>query len=332
MNWWNKLMSIDYEFFPIYEEQMESEEFQKLSPIKKCYYWLIQSMANKTGEFYFSDTNFAAALGCSFETITKYRRVFVNKGWIEIVPGKKDKQGRMLATVYTSVKWSKTPKQGEGLRFCPFQRYALEMLLNNKVSIPTVTVYVILNYWRFFHESDDVDFFITKSQLKKLSGIQSSKKVESCIEELYKSFIFEKGRHLFKYEDDYHRYKFSMWSVPADPTNDINNRDIQKNFWEYVFSKGKELQKSKQATLQEKQLIHSKKVLEYFIKKYKSSYGNIPSPFEVQVKQLAELTNKFGAQHLHMEIDKFFAAEKIAGIAPSSRKTLRIFIEVFLEV
>lgn len=317
-------MSINYEFFPIFEEQIECTEFQKLSSIKKCFYWLIQSWANKNGEFYLSDTNFAAAINCSYDTITKARREFVKAGWIEIVPGKKDKYGRGLATIYKKVKWSKTPQQGEGLRFCPFQRYALEMLLNKKISIPSVIVYVILNYWKFFHESDDEDFFITKSQLKKLSGIQSLTKIESCIEDLYTSFKFNNGSHLFEYENQYHRYKFWEWSVPADPSNDLTNRDIQKKFWENVFSKGQELQKSKQAT-------PSKKVLEYFIKKYKNAYGNIPSPSEFQVKQLAQLTNKFGAKKMCRDIDKFFATEKISGISPSSRKTLRIFMEIFLE-
>lgn len=315
------------EFFPIYKEQMETPEFVNLSPAKKSYYFLLQSMFNKFGQFYYRDSNFAAALNCSDDTIKKARREFVKKGWITVIPGRRDKHGRGLATQYTSVKWSRPPQKDDGFQFSPFQRYSLEMLLNKKLSLDCVVVYMSLSYWSYFHQLEDGAFFITKSQLKELTGLKGMNQIEECIEELYDSFQYASGSHLFEYDDQYHKYKFEKWATPSEPSEDEGNRSIQKRFWDNVMKQGKVLQEKKQSKAKEKELAEVIGICEYFKMRYKDYYGIEPNPDAFQMHDLILATKEIGELDMRHAINRYFI-DDIKGLYRSQRRTMKKFLDL----
>jgi hypothetical protein len=316
------------EFFPLYVEQIEEDDqFKKLSPLKKTYYFLIQSMANKFGEFYDSDMFFAAALNCSDEAIKKARREFVKKEWIEIVPGRRDKQGRNLATQYKSVKWSTAPKKGDNKQFAGMQRYALEMLLKHQYSHESIVVYITLSYWRNFHRFEEGDFFIQKSKLRELTGIDSQGKIEKCLDELY-NFQYSGGVHLFEFKDKYHTLHFDKWATPGDPTEDENNREIQKRFWERIKETSKSMQKEKDMKAKKKELSSLEVAWEMFEESYMSKYGNKPSPHEEQITELLAATKEIGLEDMKQVINHFFNADHVPGMTRSQRRTLGKFLSI----
>jgi hypothetical protein len=316
------------EFFPLYVEQIEqNEQFRKLSPLKKTYYFLLQSMANKFGEFYYSDMNFAAALNCSEEAIKKARREFSKNGWIEIVPGRRDKQGRNLATKYTKVKWSTTPKKGDDKQFSVMQRYAFEMLLRKGFAHESIIIYLMLNYWRNFHRFEKGDFFIQKSKLRELTRIDSSRKIESCLQELY-TFTYSQGSHLFEYKDKYHTYNFDKWTIPADPTDDENSRELQKRHWEQVMDKGKEMQRQKQLKIQKKELSSLEHAWDLFQLNYMDKYGTRPAPYGNQVTLLLSATKEIGLDRMESVISHYFKSDSIPGLPRSQRRSLGKFLSM----
>lgn len=305
---------------------MEDAEFVSLSPLKKNYYFLLQSMFNKRGEFYYKDAYFAAALNCEIDTISKIRREFVKKGWITIVPGRWDKHGRGISTTYKSVRWAKTPKKEEGLQFAKFQRYALEMMLDDEVSHDSIVVYVALSYWKHFNFIDDDNgntvFFITKSKLKELTGFNGIEKLESCIKELYSKIKYDGDDHLFEYKDLYHKFKFYSWSNPSDPAESEINYKCQKAFWDKVVKRGKELQEKKQKAANKKQLAELESVYDYFKECYNNAYNSLPNPYSQQINELINIASKIGVENTKKAINYFFL-----DVSHKKRNNLSRFLE-----
>lgn len=314
----------------MYEDQVKNEEFKELSSLKKSYYFLLQSMANKFGEFYYRDTNFAAALDCSDEAIKKARREFVKKGWITIIPGRRDKHGRGIATQYTFVKWSKPPQKDDGKRFAPIQRYTLEMILNNGLSADCIVTYIVLTYWKHFHELEDGAFFITKTQLKELTGLKGMNKIDNCLEELYNSIHYSGGSHLFEFADQYHKYKFSKWATPAEPSDDETNRKNQKRFWDNVVKQGQLLQEKRQTKEKDRQLKELSAVYEYFKQRYQDYYGIMPNPSDNQIKELLLQSRVIGELDMRYAVNHYFTEQTIKGVSSSQRRTLKKFLDLKL--
>lgn len=316
------------EFFPIYVEQMEeNEQFRKLSPLKKCYYFMLQSRFNKQREFYCRDTEFAAALNCSDKSIKAARPEFIKNGWIDVIPGHKDKRGRGLSTVYKSVKWSDPPKKGDNKQFYAMQRYAFEMILQKNYMHESVVVYLVLNYWRGFNRFDEGDFYITKSKLRELTNIDSMDKIEKCLEEL-STFRYAGETPLFKYKDKYHNFHFDEWAMPADPMDDDNARTIQKTYWQSIAAKGKELEKEKQAKLQKEKLKELSHVVDLFKSKFTDYYNQKPANYDYQAADLLSETEKIGVERMEKAINGFFSEKSIPGVPPSSKRTLGKFLSI----
>lgn len=287
-------------------------------------------MFNKFGEFYRQDAIFAAALNCKINTIAIARREFAKLEWIGFVPGRMDRHGRGVSTVYKAVKWSTTPKKGEGKQFVPFQRYALEILLRYEMSYESIVVYVALSYFRYLKEVEDDNgnyFFITKKKLKELTGIDSQGKIEKCLAELYQKFQYDDGDHLFEYKDQYHKYKFTDWGLPSDPEDDENSRNNQNNFWDKVSHKAKNLEGKKRENELKRQLSKQHDMIDYFEDKYKSYYGTEPKPFDYDVVAFLSKSKDIGKPVMKLAINQYFNPD-VWDVPPSQRRTLKRFLEM----
>ncbi|WP_338782466.1 hypothetical protein [Metabacillus sp. FJAT-52054] len=317
------------EFFPLYVEQMEEDEkFKKLSPTKKCYYFLMQSQANKIGEYYMSDTDFAAALNCSHETITAARKEFVKNNWIEIIPGRIEKNGRFLTTVYKKVKWSKTPKIGDGKRFVQFQRFALEKLLGFHCKPEIILVYVCLYYWQSIKSLEDGNFFISKKKMHEITGIKSAKKIEQCLEELHDIVAFSGNERFFDYEITHHQFKILNWGTPVDPSIDSTAYSIQRGIWNDIKERGTIMQQEKKAKDQERKLKRMEKVYNFFVAEQSKITGKKPAPFGHQINEFLSHAVNVGEERMVELIIDFFKDSN----TKSQKKTLGKFLETLKNV
>ncbi|MDM5330429.1 hypothetical protein [Neobacillus sp. CF12] len=61
-------------------------------------------------------------------------------------------------------------------------------------------------------------------------------------------------------------------------------------------------------------------------------YSNVPSPSNEQIKQLAVLNDEYGDQYIKEQINEFFSITKLPGKSPSTKRTLKNFIEVVQEI
>jgi hypothetical protein len=330
-------MEFKYEFFPIYVEQIEDEIFKVLSPIKKLYYFLLQSKFNKEGTFYYRDADFAAALSCSPETIKKARTEFSKNGWIKFKSGHQDKQGRGVATTYSSVKWAETPNKNEaykGNRFAMMQRFSFEMLLdeilNNRFKHDDCLIWLCLEYWSLLNytEGDDLQFFISKGQLKDLTGIQSQNKIDTSLSDLYYKFEFSGGSHLFEFKDKYHRYDFIKWSKWATPSESEGNYNAYKRYWDKVQNKAQQIQGKINRDTQKRELKRIGKSLTLFKNMYEKYYGVEPNITEDQALLFKKVISKVGDEKASYAIQSYFKAEQITGIYKSQRRTLGQFLKL----
>lgn len=309
------------EFFPVHYEQMEeNNEFKKLSPVYKAYYYLLQSQFNRKGMFYASDGFFAATLDCSIESIRKARRLFKKLGWITIGEGKLDKGGRGLATTYYYVKWAATK---ESNRFAQISRSTFTTLLKNGINIarikcPMIVTYISLCYWRQFNSYDNDDFFITKTKLRELTGFNNVIDPIKCTQQ---TIEFTDGSHLFNYKDEHFKLKITKWVNVAEPSKDENTRKQQYEYWDMVKQRGKHLQRK----LDYKEEARNKKkgewIAEQFKEKYIEKYNTKPQFYSQQYEELGCLYKKMGKDKLLLEINAFFENETF-----DSRKTLGQFI------
>lgn len=313
------------DFFPVHVEQFEEDVlFKKLSPVKKCYYYLLQSEFNKRGEFYFRDADFAAALDVSIETIRKYRREFVKNGWIEIQAGGRDRYGRGLATTYKSVKWAHIDK---GHQFVRVNRIDMDMLLSNigrRFTHDTIVVWVALKYWRMVNTVDDV-FFIAKSKLVDLTGIKSLTKIDNAFVCL-NSFVFSGGSHLLEYEDRYHRYEIKHLLGWASPSESPDNYGVQSSFWKRVEEKGNDIQ----FELNEKDKVRRRKkgevfledLYRYFEEKYQEKYEKpLPSNYLSSQDELEAAAKQIGVKEMVKSINHYFAADHVESVTSHNAKT-----------
>lgn len=230
-------------FFPVVSEQINDPLFRKLTVIDKAYFWLLVSEFNRfafQGNLCLSDRWFASGLGVSESKIRKSRREFKKNGWIEFKPGRLF--GKLKrSTEYVSVRWAFPPEKGSGLQFCPMHRHAFIMLLrfvlDKKLTLLSVVVYVYLSFWRetksngyeAFSKGDE--FFISKRQLCEITGIP---KAADAIPELYKAFQFTGGAHLFEFKDRWTKFSFTQWEGFCDPEDDENARKNATAFYQRI--------------------------------------------------------------------------------------------------
>ena len=230
-------------FFPIVSEQVNDTLFRELTVIEKAYYWLLASEFNRfafQGNLCLSDKWFASALGVSESKIRKSRREFKKNGWIEYLPGRLIGQLKH-STEYSSVRWAFPPEKGAGFQFCRMHRHAFNMLLNyvlhKKLTLGAVVVYVYLSYWRetksngyeAFSKGDE--YFISKRQLCEITGLP---KAADAISELYQSFQFSGGAHLFEFKDQWTKFSFTKWAGFCDPEDDETAQKQATAFYQRI--------------------------------------------------------------------------------------------------
>lgn len=207
-------------WFPLPRHLMESPTFILLTPLEKLYLLHVASEINLRGPFYQADLEVAVTLGASEDKIRRVRRQLVRIGWVMAQSGFQSR-GRNLATRYLDVP---VGKLADGDFFAPLHRFALQSLLDRVrhklLSHADLVVYVYLCYFRHRVQGDRSDFFITKQELRDLTGLAAA---TGCVEHLYRDFIFAGGSHLFEYSDEYHRLRFLSWAGFADPSEDEAN-------------------------------------------------------------------------------------------------------------
>jgi len=218
-------------WFPLCKNMMEeSQEFRKLTPAEKLYYWLLISEYNRhKGEFYKSDLETAVTLGISVVKVRQARRKLQSRKWLEIIHGFRTCRNKNVATRYLCVSWA-VPADGEF--FAQMHRFAFEVMLakvrHREFTYVDVAIYIYLAYlfWKNRGKNES-HFYITKNQLRKLTDIPDA---PTRVERLYQHFIFSGGKHLFEYRDQYHRLLFTGWSTFVDPSEDENNKKLADGY------------------------------------------------------------------------------------------------------
>lgn len=251
-------------WFPVYTDQLNNPDFAKLSSTAKLYCWLVSSEYNMHGEFYRSDAWFAAALGCSIETIRKIRPKLAKLGWIQFISGKQIPGKQNLATQYKLVKWA-TVSEEQGGQFAQMHRFAFNAMLSRirkqTFTHDDVMIYVYLNYWEWVHafqNEQSKDFFISKRDLRQLTGVQVELAMRS-IRNLYDQFSFNGGNSLFEFTDEYHKVKVTPLARFADPSEDEKSRDIAERYYYEIEERAKQISQEdsekKQAQKLKKQAV-----------------------------------------------------------------------------
>jgi len=219
----------------------DSQEFKGLTVAEKLYYILVLSELNLRGEFYRADLEMAIMLGLSEDKVRRARRKLQDLKWLVVKPGFKAK-GKAVATTYIDAKWNRT---FEGDWFATIHRYALDSMLHNirvkKLSREDVLTYIYLLYYHHKNRGkDNGKFFITKDNLKELTGVP---KAVECVTNLYNGFVFSEKSHLFDFRDKYHKLVFDAWRVFGDPKQGDNCEiaDIYKQEVAKAVSKAKEI-------------------------------------------------------------------------------------------
>lgn len=242
-------------WFPINKEQIEDIEFQKLTPLEKCYYWLLSSEYNYwfqgTGSLVREDSWFAATLSVSVISIRNARRKFQGMGWIKTKHGfqvgfeKGDSQN--FATEYFEVKWSYPTKAGKR-QFARMDKHTFEMLLDQisflRLTLSEIVIYIYLHYWSqleiYWNNSETGKFSISKSKLRKETGIFNS---PERVRNLFNGTSYG-GVNLFEYEEKYQALEFTKWRTFIDPDDNevmlksANARKERIKFAQLVLSKG----------------------------------------------------------------------------------------------
>lgn len=229
-------------WFPVTRALMEdTPEFTKLPPAHKLYYLLLVSEFNKQGPFYKADLDYTVQLGVSIETIRRARKniekIFPD---CKIEPGWKSKRGN-LATRYQHIAMPglqdvrAVSERDEGEWFVKLHRFTFESLLartqewwipkpEERLQLEDIVVYVTLWYWWSRTTQQKAgEFFITKRDLERVSGIQ---RATECVARLYQRFTFDNKAHLFEYVDKHQRLEFSQWGTFADPSENENNARV----------------------------------------------------------------------------------------------------------
>ena len=113
----------------------------------------------------------------------------------------------------------------------------LNYVLHKKLTLGAVVVYVYLSYWRetksngyeAFSKGDE--YFISKRQLCQITGLP---KAADAISELYQSFQFSGGSHLFEFKDRWTKFSFTKWARFCDPEDDETAQKHATAFYQRI--------------------------------------------------------------------------------------------------
>jgi len=242
-------------WFPIFANFIEGEDFKRLTPTEKLYFWHLVSEFNLRGEFYQSDLTIAKTLGTCEKTIRRGRAKLLRMGLIIAKPGTRTKRNKFLATRYLSVKYSIISPE-EDRFFAQMPRFTFQVMLyelrKSRLQAGDVVVYVCLQYWfwrnRAKYENRD-QFFITKNSLQSLTNLKDAL---TRIPRIYKSIIFSSGAHLFKYQEEHHRFIFREWDWCEDPDENEDNRQNAEEYIEEISDLVREEKQRREINAQQK--------------------------------------------------------------------------------
>ncbi len=206
-------------WFPLPRSLMESPSFILCTPAEKLLLLHLASELNLRGSFYKADLETAVTLGISEDKVRRARRSFMRLGWIQAVQGFRCR-GRHLATRYLTAPGA---ERKDDDFWAPLHRYAFEALLSHvrkRFHHADLVVYVYLNYLRARCQGEREDFFVTKRELRDLTGLANA---TACVAHLHDGFVFGGGAHLFECQDEYHRIRFREWAGFQDPSEGGNN-------------------------------------------------------------------------------------------------------------
>ena len=207
-------------WFPLWKEQMELDErFGNLSPFRKVLYFELQSLYNLFGRgLRQSDLWLSIATNQSIKNVRTVRKIFKEHQWVDYKSGIITKDGRRMPTIYSEVKWARTPKSGSGHSFQKMERLTFEVILEylrrGHLTHADVAAYMTLAYWHGKYENagDPHQFYIAKNVFRKISGFYD---VASALERLSK--IGEGGSRLFSYNENHWNYHISEFYHPYSP-------------------------------------------------------------------------------------------------------------------
>jgi hypothetical protein len=216
-------------WFPLTMDLVEGREnFKKLTPMGKLFYFFLMSEYNRRGKgFYLSDIRASVTLSLSTKTLQRRRAELIQAGLVTALRGSNTFRGQNIATRYIHVKYAIKP---DG-HFAQIKHHALHAMLHQlrkgKFDHADLVVYFYLYYlsWKYRGESKGVVIF--KSTLSELTGIKDA---HLRVKRLYDGFLFSDDKHLFEYRDLHQKFIFTDWAYFPDPEKNEHARKHMEFF------------------------------------------------------------------------------------------------------
>lgn len=319
-------------WFPVFADFMEEEEFKGLTLTHKLFFWHLVSEFNLRGEFYQSDLEISKTLATSEKTIRRGRSKLTEMGLVKAIPGTRTRRNQFLATRYLWVRYAAIDEDGF---FAQMPRHTfnamLDRLRKSRLQAGDVVVYVCLFYWfwrnRGKYEDRD-QFFITKKELLSLTNLRDA---PTRVPRIYEAIVFSSGKHLFEYQEEYHRVIFRDWIWCADPDKNEQNRLIEERFNQEIKDLVAREKRERELKIQKKIVKTLKKSNRHFPSPmivfrelYMKKYGRLPNLRGTE--RLRELEQTFGQGAIYQAINYYFTADTVPNGSGAKTRTLGNFI------
>jgi hypothetical protein len=168
-----------------------------------------------------------------------------------------------------------------------------------------ILIYCYIRRWYWIKRGDNssTGFYITKSELRELTGIYN---ISGIIESLYKGFTFSSGQHLLEYTDRYHQIYFDKILPFADPAENENNRKQAERYKQEIRRlAGRE---PKQTTPTSRSDA-AEQLFQLFCDLHKQVKGRVAPRYNSSVVTLGELSQKHGFAKVKKAIEIFLDPE-----------------------
>jgi hypothetical protein len=207
-------------YFPLPVELVEGrEDFKRLPPTAKLYFFFLMSKFNRNGPFYLSDIRASIILNVSTKTIQRARSELETMGLIKTIHGFRTKRGFNNATQYSWVAYAKRQdSEWSNTQYAQIKHYALHAMLHQLrhgvFDHADLVVYLYIYYWWQCRGGYMGVAEIFKSKLKELSGLRDA---HIKVKKLWDEFLFYDRTHLFEYKEQYHKIVITDWTLFPDP-------------------------------------------------------------------------------------------------------------------
>lgn len=318
-------------FFPVFEEQLKDDAFKEMQSSWKMYYFLLQSEYNlrdksfynedSSGDFYERDAKFAAMLNVSLKSnnISKARKKFIEKNWIDANPGTLTRGGQRKATEYTYVRWA-MPTQ-EKKTWAKVDRatflYLLKKLRDKPRFHDVLVVWIGLLFiclskktaWggvrgvnSFTLNKKDIADYANQSQPKIKKALDALKElgfIQSWFEPKLNSYHIEHFTLYGHQRKGGYSYGEEVWFEKVQPIS---------KFLDEVELEGAERSQEKARKQAEGTLEKHHDVFEIYSRCFQAVYKDNPTfeSEETRIMQLKSLINKIGANTVKKDIVNYF--------------------------